>query len=46
MVTNQNLSVGDAFGFAHDAPNLGIVGGSVLGLHGARNPTETIQALA
>ena len=46
MGTNPESSVVDAFGFAHDAPNLGIVGGSVLGLHGARNPTETIQALA
>jgi choline dehydrogenase-like flavoprotein len=27
-------------------PNLGIVGGSVLGTHGARNPTLTIQALS
>ncbi|HEV2200508.1 MAG TPA: GMC family oxidoreductase [Bryobacteraceae bacterium] len=39
-------SVVDKWGFSHEAPNLGIVSGSVMGTHGARNPTETIQALA
>ena len=32
--------------FAHDTPNLGVCGGSVMGTSGARNPTETVQALA
>ena len=29
-----------------EAPNLGMLGGSVFGTSGARNPTLTIQALA
>jgi choline dehydrogenase-like flavoprotein len=36
----------DKWGFSHEVPNLGIVGGSVLGTHGARNPTLTIQGLS
>jgi choline dehydrogenase-like flavoprotein len=36
----------DKWGFSHEAPNLGILGGSVMGIHGARNPTLTIQALS
>jgi len=39
-------NVVDKWGFSHEAPNLGIVSGSVMCTHGARNPTETIQALA
>ena len=39
-------SVADKWGFSHESPNLGILGGSVLPTHGARNPTLTIQALA
>ena len=31
---------------SHEAPNLGLLGGSVFGTSGARNPTLTIQALA
>ena len=31
---------------SHEVPNLAIVGGSVIGTSSARNPTETIQALA
>ena len=36
----------DRWGFAHEAPNLGILGASVMGTSGARNPTLTVQALA
>jgi gluconate 2-dehydrogenase alpha chain len=46
MGNSAETSVTDRWGFSHEAPNLAIVGGSVMGSHGARNPTETIQALA
>jgi choline dehydrogenase-like flavoprotein len=34
------------WGFSHEAPNLGVLGASVMGTSGARNPTLTAQALA
>ena len=34
------------WGFSHEAPNLGILGASVMGPSGAHNPTLTAQALA
>jgi len=43
---NPETNVVDRWGFSHEAPNLGILGGSVMGTSGARNPTETLQALA
>jgi gluconate 2-dehydrogenase alpha chain len=46
MGVNAETNVVDAWGFSHEAPNLGVLGGSVMGSHGARNPTLTIQALA
>jgi gluconate 2-dehydrogenase alpha chain len=46
MGTNPETNVVDAWGFSHEAPNLGILGGSVMGTSGARNPTLTLQALA
>jgi gluconate 2-dehydrogenase alpha chain len=46
MGNNPETSVVDKWGFSHEAPNLGLLGGSVMCTHGARNPTETIQALA
>ena len=46
MGDNPETSVVDKWGFSHEAPNLGILSGSVMGTHGSRNPTETIQALA
>ena len=46
MGTDPTTSVTDAFGFVHDCSNLGVIGGSVMGTAGARNPTQTIQALA
>jgi gluconate 2-dehydrogenase alpha chain len=39
-------SVVDAFGFAHSAPNLGVLGTSVYPSSGGHNPTLTLQALA
>jgi gluconate 2-dehydrogenase alpha chain len=46
MGNNPETSVVDKWGFSHEAPNLGMLGGSVFGTSGARNPTLTIQALA
>jgi gluconate 2-dehydrogenase alpha chain len=46
MGTNPETNVVDAWGLSHEAPNLGILGGSVMGSSGARNPTLTLQALA
>jgi len=46
MGDTPETSVVDKWGFSHEIPNLGILGGSVMGTHGARNPTETIQALS
>jgi len=46
MGNNPETNVVDAWGFSHEAPNLGILGGSVMGSMGARNPTLTVQALA
>ncbi|HWL59659.1 MAG TPA: GMC family oxidoreductase [Microbacteriaceae bacterium] len=39
-------SVLDRFGFAHAAPNLGVLGGSTFVTSGGHNPTLTAQALA
>jgi gluconate 2-dehydrogenase alpha chain len=36
----------DRWGFSHEVPNLGVLGASVMGTSGARNPTLTAQALA
>ena len=46
MGDNPDANVVNRWGFSHEAPNLGILGGSVMGTSGARNPTETLQALA
>jgi gluconate 2-dehydrogenase alpha chain len=46
MGDNPETNVADQWGFSHEAPNLGILGGSVMGTNGARNPTLTLQALA
>ena len=46
MGTNADTNVVNAWGFAHEVPNPGIMGGSVMGTSGARNPTLIIQALA
>ncbi len=46
MGDNADTNVVDRWGFSHEAPNLGILGASVMGTSGARNPTLTAQALA
>jgi gluconate 2-dehydrogenase alpha chain len=46
MGNSAETSVVDRWGFSHEAPNLGILGASVFGTAGARNPTLTVQALA
>jgi gluconate 2-dehydrogenase alpha chain len=46
MGDNADTNVVNAWGFSHEAPNLGILGASVMGTSGARNPTLTAQALA
>ena len=46
MGDNPETNVVDRWGFSHEAPNLGMLGASVMGTSGARNPTLTIQALA
>jgi gluconate 2-dehydrogenase alpha chain len=46
MGNNIETNVVDRWGFSHEAPNLGILGASVMGTSGARNPTLTAQALA
>lgn len=45
MGANPETNVADQWGFSHEAPNLGILGASVMGTSGARNPTLTVQAL-
>jgi gluconate 2-dehydrogenase alpha chain len=46
MGGDPETSVANAWGFSHEAPNLGILGASLIGSSGARNPTLTVQALA
>jgi gluconate 2-dehydrogenase alpha chain len=46
MGDNAETNVVDRWGFSHEVSNLGILGGGVMGVSGARNPTLTIQALA
>jgi gluconate 2-dehydrogenase alpha chain len=46
MGDNPETNVVDRWGFSHEAPNLGVLGASVMGTSGARNPTQTAQALA
>jgi gluconate 2-dehydrogenase alpha chain len=46
MGDDAAMNVVDRFGFCHEVPNLGILGASVMGTSGARNPTLTAQALA
>src|SRR5262249_4237319 len=42
----RGTNVVDRYGFAHEVPNLGVLGASVMGSSGAHNPTLTAQALA
>ncbi|MEX2130335.1 MAG: GMC oxidoreductase, partial [Pseudohongiellaceae bacterium] len=46
MGDDSASNVVDRWGFSHEAQNLGVLGGSVMGTSGARNPTLTVQALA
>jgi gluconate 2-dehydrogenase alpha chain len=46
MGPDPGTSVVDGFGFAHEAPNLGILGASTFPTLGGHNPTLTVQALA
>ena len=46
MGDNAETNVVNRWGFSHETPNLGILGASVMGTSGARNPTLTAQALA
>lgn len=46
MGDNLETNVINRFGVSHEVPNLGVVGASVMGTSGARNPTLTAQALA
>jgi gluconate 2-dehydrogenase alpha chain len=46
MGDNAETNVVDRWGFCHEVPNLGVLGASVMGTSGARNPTLTAQALA
>jgi gluconate 2-dehydrogenase alpha chain len=46
MGDNVETNVVNRWGLSHEAPNLGVLGASVMGTSGARNPTLTAQALA
>ena len=46
MGPDPDTSVVDGFGFAHEAPNLGILGASTFPTLGGHNPPLTVQALA
>jgi gluconate 2-dehydrogenase alpha chain len=46
MGDSADTNVVNRFGFSHEVPNLGVLGASVMGTSGARNPTLTAQALA
>lgn len=45
MGKDPSTSVVNPYGFAHEVPNLMIMGGSILVSHGGSNPTLTIQAV-
>jgi gluconate 2-dehydrogenase alpha chain len=46
MGDDPETNVVDRWGFAHEVPNLGVLGASVMGTTGSHNPTLTAQALA
>jgi choline dehydrogenase-like flavoprotein len=46
MGDNVETNVVNRWGFSHEVANLGVLGASVMGTSGARNPTLTAQALA
>ena len=46
MGDNKETNVVNRWGFSHEVPNLGVLGASVMGTSGARNPTLTVQAMS
>jgi gluconate 2-dehydrogenase alpha chain len=46
MGNDPETSVVDRWGFCHEVPNLAVLGSSVMGTSGSKNPTQTAQALA
>ena len=46
MGDDPETNVVNRYGLSHEVPNLGVLGASVMGTSGARNPTLTAQALA
>ena len=42
MGDNPETNVVNRWGFSHEVPNLGVLGASVMGTSGARNPTLTV----
>jgi gluconate 2-dehydrogenase alpha chain len=46
MGDSSEANVVDRWGFSHEVPNLGVLGASVMGTSGSRNPTLTVQALS
>jgi gluconate 2-dehydrogenase alpha chain len=46
MGDNPETNVVNRWGMSHEVPNLGVLGASVMGTSGARNPTHTVQALS
>jgi gluconate 2-dehydrogenase alpha chain len=44
MGSDPATSVVDGFGFAHEVPNLGVLGASTFPTAGGHNPTLTVQA--
>ena len=43
---NPETNVVNRWGVSHEVPNLAVLGASVMGTSGARNPTLTVQALS
>jgi choline dehydrogenase-like flavoprotein len=46
MGETAETNVVNRWGFSHEVPNLGVLGGCVMGTSGAHNPTHTVQALS
>ena len=46
MGDDPETNVADRWGMSREVPNLGLLGGSVMGTSGSRNSTQTLQALA
>jgi gluconate 2-dehydrogenase alpha chain len=46
MGLSSETNAVNEWGFTHEVPNLGILGASVMGSSGSRNPTLTVQALS